>query len=308
MPLAVEINQLCKVYRTVSALSGCDLAIRPGAVVGLLGPNGAGKSTLLRTMLGFIRPTSGSAKVFGLDCHKQSLEVRRNIAYLPGDARLYGFMRGKEAITMFCGFQPNGSFVRSMKVAQRLELDVSRRVMFMSTGMRQKLALSIVLGSQSPLIIMDEPTANLDPTVRYEFQLLLNELKTPEQTILISSHIFSDIEDTCDQVILLKQGRVAATAELSQLRKMHVVRGRPLATSRLDSPSSFLKPEWPSFVESVQWNDGLVELHLSGAPEEWLAWLSQARLNDISIQHAGVSSLYQRIHSTAAKESQDHLA
>jgi ABC-2 type transport system ATP-binding protein len=300
MPPAVVVNQLCKEYRTVSALTDFSLTIAPGTVVGLLGPNGAGKSTLLRIMMGFIKPTAGVARVFGYDCHHQSLEVRRRVAYLPGDARLYGFMRGRDAIEMFCGFQPRGSTTKSLEIARRLELDVSRRVMFMSTGMRQKLALSIVLGSDASLLVMDEPTANLDPTVRYEFRRLINELRNPDRTILISSHIFADIEDTCDEVVLLKQGRLATTAVVNQLRKLHIIRGTMPKAGGQRFQSAL-----PKFVEHFEYDGECIELHLGGQPDDWLGWLANAGISEISIEQAGVSALYHRIHALTVKSLQD---
>ncbi len=202
----IHCQGLTKSFREFVALADCDLQVPAGSIVGLLGPNGAGKTTLLRTLLGFQRPTSGTALVCGHDCVKESLKVRQQVAYLPGDARLFRSMTGRGILEIFSGLSPHGNLERSQRVAQRLDLDLRRRVMFMSTGMRQKLALSIVLGSVAPLIILDEPTANLDPNVRGEVIEMVREVRQSGRTAVMSSHIFSDIEDTCDEVVILRSG------------------------------------------------------------------------------------------------------
>ena len=211
----------------------------------------------------------------------------------PGEARLYRSLRGRDVIALFSGLQAAGSATRSVEIAQRLELDLSRRVMLMSTGMRQKLAISIVLGSTAPMIILDEPTANLDPTVRSEVVTLVREACSEERTIVLSSHIFSDIEETCDEVAILKQGRVVGGAKLNTLRQLHIVHGRVADGFRL--PDRALSQH--SFIEFVQQFGRQITLQLSGAPQAWLGWLAEIGLEEMSIDNAGVRALYERYHA-----------
>jgi ABC-2 type transport system ATP-binding protein len=208
-------------------------------------------------------------------------------------------MRGRDALELFSGLQHHGSLSNSLGIAKRLDLDLSRRVMFMSTGMRQKLAISIVLGSDSPVVILDEPTANLDPTIRNEVVMLIREIHNGERTILLSSHIFSDIEGTCDEVAILKQGRVVGSADLHKLRQLHIVRGRASSVSvmQLADLSS------PSFVEHSRICGTDVELQLSGSPAQWLGWLSAAGLEDLTIDNAGVRALYERFHAPSRPQT-----
>ena len=290
--LAIEAHRLSKKYRSVDALVECNLAIEQGKIFGLLGPNGAGKTTLLRTLLGFLRPTSGTAKLMGFDCETQSVNVRQQVSYLPGEARLYRAMRGRDVLELFSGLQHHGSLSNSLGIAKRLELDLSRRVMFMSTGMRQKLAISIVLGSDAPVVILDEPTANLDPTIRSEVVMLIREIHHGQRTILLSSHIFSDIEGTCDEVAILKQGRVVASADLHKLRQLHLVRGRVATASAIHS----MNLDSLNFVEYSRFDGTQVELQLSGSPAQWLGWLAATGLEDMTIDNAGVRALYERYH------------
>ncbi len=288
----IECRDLTKSFRDSFALADCNLRVPPNTIVGLLGPNGAGKTTLLRTLLGFQRPTSGSASICGFDCDTQSLQVRQQVAYLPGDARLFRSMTGAGVLDIFSGLSPHGNRKRSQQVADRLELDTRRRVMFMSTGMRQKLALSIVLGSNAPLIILDEPTANLDPNVRGEVVDMVKEVRHSGRTVLMSSHIFSDIEDTCDEVVILRGGKLVHTQRLAALDRLHIVQGTWTSGSA----------EWQhatraqSFLTSSSLTDKQVELHLTGQPQLWLSWLQSLPLDDMRIERASVSSIYHRFH------------
>ncbi len=145
--MLVETHSLTKSFGAVHALRECSLQVERGEVFGLLGPNGAGKTTLIRLLMGYLRPTSGLAKIGGLDCDHESLSVRRMTAYLPGDARLFRAMRGREVLELFASTRPGGDVQRYQAVADRLELDLSRRVGFMSTGMRQKLALAVTMAA-----------------------------------------------------------------------------------------------------------------------------------------------------------------
>ena len=151
MNTLVQTNALTKRFGKFTALDQCTLAIPQGEVFGLLGPNGAGKSTLIRLLLGLYNPTSGSATIDGLDCLKQRVNVHKIVSYLPGDARLYPMMRGRSVLKLFCGFREDASFEKAKQIAERMELDLSRWVGLMSTGIRQKLAIAVCLGNEAPV-------------------------------------------------------------------------------------------------------------------------------------------------------------
>lgn len=288
----IECHGLTKTFRDTLALVDCDLRVPAQSIVGLLGPNGSGKTTLLRTLLGFQRPTRGTAQVCKYDCVKQSLQVRQQVAYLPGDARLFRSMTGRGVLEIFSGLSPHSEFKQSLSIARRLELDIKRRVMFMSTGMRQKLALAIVLSSAAPLVILDEPTANLDPNVRGEVISMVREIRDAGRTVLMSSHIFSDIEDTCDEVVILRTGRLVHTQQLSSLAHLHIVQGKWTAS---DQPlEKWLQPaDWVAHHELT---DGKLELHLSGPAQLWLSWLATLPVEELRVERASVSSIYKRFH------------
>ena len=289
LPLAIATSGLTKRYGSSTSLEDCSIDVRSGEVYGLLGPNGAGKTTLIRTLLGFIKPTRGSGQVCGFDIVSQSLLVRQQVSYLPADARLYLAMRGRDILELFAGLHHHGDIDLGRKVAERLGLDLSRRVMFMSTGMRQKLAIVVALGCRAPLTILDEPTANLDPNVRTEVMRLIAEVRDRGGTVLLSSHIFSDIDDTCDRVGILRGGRLAAVQDLRKLQLCHVVKW-----SGTEAEAIALRAALPDGAE-MRKVEGRVSLQFSTPPNQWLPWLSQQPGNVISVERAGVQTIYDRV-------------
>lgn len=314
---AIKTQGLSKRFGDFYSLRNCTLEVKEGSVLGLLGPNGAGKSTLIRTLLGFLKPTAGRAEVFGHDVARESLLLRHKVSYLPGDARLYRTLKGSSIIGMFAEMHPCGDRQRSTDIARRLGLDLSRRVAFMSTGMRQKLAISIVIGCQAPLLILDEPTANLDPDVRREVLGLVREASTQGRTILLSSHLFSDIENTCDEVALLRSGELAACVNLSDNPESHIAIGHA-GTDRLPDIQRQLSQPFvlahridnntacQTAAPAASGNRATLTLELAGNPNTWMPWLAETvELQDLVIRRAGIEALYDRYSKPESHSSAD---
>jgi len=286
----IETHSLTKRYGAVAALEDCALEVRRGEVYGLLGPNGAGKTTLLRLLLGFLNPTSGNATIDGLDCQRQSLRVRRLVSYLPGEARLFRQMRGRRVLKFFADVRPEGDFRRSLTLADRLELDLSRRVSAMSTGMRQKLALAATMAADTPLSILDEPTANLDPTVRGVVLELVNEARESGRTILFSSHVLSEVEQACDRVSFLRGGRLVHTQTMSELKCRHRIQAEltgamPPVPASLDGELSVRADE-----------EGHVIIETPGELSPLLSWLATLPLRRMNVEPVGLRALYDQLH------------
>lgn len=260
---------------------------------GLLGPNGAGKTTLLRLLLGFLRPTSGRAQIAGLDCHHRSIQVRERVAYLPGEARLYRRMRGREVLRFFAKMRPGGNLQKSVALATRLELDLQRRVAFMSTGMRQKLAIAVALAHDAQVYILDEPTANLDPNVRRTVMELVRQKRDEGRAVLISSHVLSEMEESCDRVVILRNGKLVHTQLMSELRQRHRICAVSIA------PVPEVPAELHARVSMNQVGDRLC-MDTEGDLADLMSWIATLPLKDVSIEPSGLSSVYDQFHSVEA--------
>jgi ABC-2 type transport system ATP-binding protein len=287
----VETDHLTKRYGDVTALHQCSLEVRRGEVFGLLGPNGAGKTTLLRMLLGFLHPTSGEARIDGFDCCRQSLEVRQRVSYLPGEVRLFRHMRGRDVLHFFAHVRSTGNLDRATKLAQQLDLDLSRRVSFMSTGMRQKLALAATLSADTPLIILDEPTSNLDPTVRGTVMGMVAKARRQGRTVMFSSHVLSEVEETCDRVMILRAGRLVHTQVMSELRRRHRIH----ATMRGSIPP--VPPDLDQQLSISESDDGHVMIETPGELSPLLGWLSTLDLHEVRIEPVGLRAVYDQFHS-----------
>ena len=295
----VTIKSLTKRFGSFTALEDCSLEIKAGEVFGLLGPNGAGKSTLIRLVLGFLHPTTGSATISGFDSIKQRVDAHRQISYLPGDARLYRLMRGVGLLKLFCGFREDSDFETAKQVAERLDLDLHRWVGFMSTGMRQKLALSIVFANRAPLLILDEPTANLDPTVRGQVMEMVGEVKKQGRSVVFSSHVLSEIEDSCDRVGILRAGELVHLESLAELNRQH----RITATIEGDLPESH-KGIPDLHVKQV---DNRIQIETAGELSAVFNWLATARLSDVRVQPVGLRAVYDRFHHESSIATQSEV-
>ncbi len=220
---AIEIRGLTKRYGDLLALDNLDLEVWPGEIVGFLGPNGAGKSTTIRLLLDLIRADAGSATIRGRDCHEDGVAARVGVGYLPGDVRLYDSWLGRDLVRYVSGFRPGETSDAAIgDLARRLRLDLSRRIRNLSKGNRQKLGLLIALMHDPPVLVLDEPTAGLDPLRQRAVWQLLRERADRGAAVLFSSHVMSEVEEVCDRVAVLRAGRLLAVDSVAGL-----VAGRP---------------------------------------------------------------------------------
>ena len=207
-PPVVRTRGLTKRYRGTDALVGLDLEVAAGEVVGYLGPNGAGKTTTIRLLLGLIRPTSGTAEVFGLDSLRDAVAVHRRLAYVSGEQSLWPNLTGAEALHLLGQVQGTVDAGYRDELVGRFDLDPSKKVRAYSKGNRQKVGLIAALASRPDLLVLDEPTAGLDPLTAHEFRRCVGEARTRGQTVFLSSHVLSEVEALCDRVAVLREGRL----------------------------------------------------------------------------------------------------
>jgi ABC-2 type transport system ATP-binding protein len=199
-------------------------------------------------------------------------------------------MRGRQVLRFFAEIRPGGNLQRSVELAERLELELSRRVAFMSTGMRQKLALAATLAADTPLLILDEPTSNLDPTVRGIVLDLVSEARQHGRTVVFSSHVLSEVEAVCDRVAFLRAGRLVHTQVMTELRRRHRIRAQ-LKGQLLPVPEGLEKD-----LTIRTDDDGQVTIETPGELSPLLQWLSSAPLEQMTVEPVGLRSLYDRLH------------
>jgi ABC-2 type transport system ATP-binding protein len=220
MTAAIETHKLTKWYGHHSrGIVEVDLIVEEGQIFGFLGPNGAGKSTTIRLLLDLIRPTSGSARVLGLDVHRDRLAIDRRVSYVPGELSLYGGLTGRQLLTYLGNLQGRVDEAYREKLVERLELDPSKRIKSLSRGNKQKVGLVAAFMIRPELLLMDEPTAGLDPFIQLEFEHLCEEARSEGRTVFISSHQLPEIEHLCDRVGIIREGRLLAVESIAALKE-----------------------------------------------------------------------------------------
>jgi ABC-2 type transport system ATP-binding protein len=218
MTSTISVRNLTKTFGRTRALDGFDLDVTDGEIHGFLGPNGAGKTTTIRILLGMIKPTSGTASVFGLDPWRDGLEIHSRISYVPGDVTLWPSLTGGEVIDVLGRMHGRVDSARRDALLEQFELDPTKRCRTYSKGNRQKVALIAALAADAELLILDEPTSGLDPLMEEVFRSCIHQQRNQGRTVLLSSHILSEVEALCDRVSIIRAGRLVEAAPLSRLR------------------------------------------------------------------------------------------
>lgn len=286
--MLLHTEGLTKDYGRHRALDGLNLSVKPGEIFGLLGPNGSGKSTALRLLLGFLKPTAGTASIAGHDCWHQGVAARRHVAYLPGELRLYENMNGKQLIKFLGRLRGQTDNTEIRPLAQQFDIDVNRPLAEMSSGMKRKVALLQVLIPHAPLLILDEPTNTLDPTMRDELLEQLSRARERGQAVLFSSHVLSEVEQVCDRVGILRKGRLVHLQDMHELRQ-----------GRLVQASFDRHWELPAKLEGLSWRERgerRAVLECTGPLQPLLSWLASQPVSELRVEPLGLSTIYQRFH------------
>lgn len=218
--LPIEASGLVKSFGRTRALDGLDLTVRTGEVHGFLGPNGAGKSTAIRILLGLLRADAGKVRLLGGDPWRDAVRLHRRIAYVPGDVDLWPNLTGGQAIDLLARLRGGLDRARRDALCDRFDLDTAKKGRTYSKGNRQKVALVAALASRAELLILDEPTAGLDPLMEAVFQECVAEAAAEGRTVLLSSHILAQVEKLCDRVSIIRLGRIVESGALSDLRHL----------------------------------------------------------------------------------------
>ncbi|NLN04340.1 MAG: ABC transporter ATP-binding protein [Clostridiaceae bacterium] len=216
----LKTEDLVKKFGNFTALDKVNLEVKSGEIYGFIGPNGAGKTTTIRILLGILKATSGKASIFGMDSWKDAVEIHKRVAYVPGEVNLWSNLTGGEVIDLFTSLRGKNSKTRRDELIEMFGLDPSKKCRTYSKGNRQKVALVAAFASDADLYILDEPTSGLDPLMEKVFQKCIMDAKREGKSVLLSSHILSEVEKLCDKVGIIRQGKIIESGSLKELRHL----------------------------------------------------------------------------------------
>ncbi len=220
MEVAVKAEGLSKKYGSFVALAPLNLEVKKGEILGYLGPNGAGKTTTIRSMLGLIKPSSGTAEIFGIDTQTNKVEAHKHLAYIPGESTFWPNLTGAETLYLLGKIHGKIDTKYMTELMKRFQFDPSKKVRTYSKGNRQKINIIAALMTRADLLMMDEPTTGLDPIMEQAFRESALEAKANGQTIFLSSHILEEVEALCDRVAILRSGKLVELGTLSEMRHL----------------------------------------------------------------------------------------
>lgn len=308
MTAVIDIDRLHKRYGRRTAVHELNLVVEPGTVFGLIGPNGAGKTTTLRTLVDIIRPTSGAVRVLGQDPRAGGPALRRRIGYVPGELRLEGRVTGHRLLAFYGEVSGRVTPGAVTDLVDRLGVDLTRPVRSLSKGNKQKLGLVQAFMHRPELLILDEPTSGLDPLVQREFLAMVREARDAGQSVLLSSHVLSEIQQAADQVAVLREGRVVASGDVGSLRLGSVRR----VLARVDAAEAETARAAVAQVAELrdgEWTSDAGGLRLTGTVDgpidPFIKALARVTVHDLSIEEPDLEESVLRLYGDGHPEFGD---
>ncbi|HSX00407.1 MAG TPA: ABC transporter ATP-binding protein [Patescibacteria group bacterium] len=267
----LQAQGLTKRYGSFTALDSLDLVVQKGEILGYLGPNGAGKTTTIRMLLGLIKPTSGHATIFGKDAIANAAELHKRIAYVPGETNYWPSLTGAETLHFLANLHGSTDISYQKKLITTFKFDPNKKVRTYSKGNRQKIAIIAALSSRAELLIFDEPTSGLDPVMAKAFRDEVLAAKQSGQTVLLSSHMLEEVEELCDRVAALREGKLVETGTLEELRHLSAV------TVEATFPGAPPDLHKLKMVSNIEVHGTFLRCSVSGSIDEVLAVISKAK-------------------------------
>jgi ABC-type multidrug transport system ATPase subunit len=276
MTAVIHTEKLTKYYGKHRGMIDVDLEVNEGEAFGFLGPNGAGKTTMIRTLLDHIRPTSGTATIFGIGTADDPVAIHKRLGYLPGEFALYDKLTGGQTLDYFANLRGGIDRAYQGKLIERLEVDPTRKFREYSKGNKQKIGLIIALQHRPELLLLDEPTSGLDPLIQQEFYGVIREAKEEGRTVFLSSHILSEVEKTCDRVAIIRGGELARVDKTEALRdlahhQVELVFAGPVPTAEFEALPG---------VSDVVADDHILRMRVSGNITDVVRTAARYELSD----------------------------
>ena len=283
----IKINNLTKDYGNKKGIFNVNISIKKGEVFGFLGPNGAGKTTTIRNLMGFIRPDSGTCSILGMDCFKESEKIKEKLGYLAGEIAFFDDLTGIKLLNFLADMKGIKDKRKMNELIERFELDPRGKVKKMSKGMKQKIGIISAFMSDAEVFILDEPTSGLDPLMQNRFVDLVLEEKKKGKTILMSSHIFEEIEKTCDRTAIIRNGKIVAIEDMDSLSKK---RNKTYIIS-LSNKNEVEKIKKDNF--NIKNIDGLnVSISVKNNISEFLKNVSKYKISDMNIKTESLEEIF----------------
>ena len=283
----IMLDGLTKSYGKHRGIENLTYSVLPGEIFGFIGPNGAGKTTTIRTLMGLLKPTSGNATIFGLDCTQHAAEIAKNVGYLPSENCYYNNLKVKEQLQYTADLYGVNCHDRIEELAERLNLDLSRKIGDLSLGNKKKVGIVSALLPSPKLLILDEPTSGLDPLVQQTFYEILREENSRGTTILFSSHVLSEVQKLCDRVCILREGRLIAIQSMKELRengykKISLSTEEPVPAQFFDIPG----------IANLEQNQNSISFMFNGNVMTIMEKLHKLPLVDILIEEPSLEEIF----------------
>jgi len=288
----IQIENLTRSYGRRRGVEDVSLDVPEGALFGFLGPNGAGKTTTIRVLLGFLRPTEGTARIFGLDCWRDTKAIKGDIGYIPGDLRLPPWMNGAAALSIFGAVRGKDLTRGGHDLAEKFDLDLRVKVREMSRGMRQKLGLILALAHSPRLLVLDEPTSALDPLMQQVLHSLLRQMASAGRTVFFSSHSLGEVEQLCDRVAIVRDGELVADESLAALRD----RAGHDVTIRWADPTQTSGLTPPDFLKLTRQEGAVWQGTLEGPAHRLVDFLAGKPVEELMVGRPDLESLFRRFY------------
>lgn len=282
----LEIKNLTKFYGDFQALKNVNIQVEQGEIYGFIGPNGAGKSTTIRTVLGLLKPSEGSTKVFGLDSQTHSKEIKERIGYLPSEVNYYDEMNSRTLLDYSARFYKNADTSKINSLADYFELDLTKKIRELSFGNKKKCAIIQCLLHNPELLILDEPTTGLDPLMQNRFFDLLEEENRKGVTVFFSSHILSDIQRVCERAAVIRKGEIAAIENIQQLIREQIKQ------VKLVFKQPVIEAQYPKGSSAHQVVGNKVSFSYSGEVNTLIKWLGEQDIEDVQIVEPTLESVF----------------
>ena len=303
MEQLLEVKKITKDYGNGKGVFDVSFSVHKGEVLGFLGPNGAGKTTTIRQLMGFIRSDSGQPSILGQPCFPANIDVLNKIGYLPGEIAFMDDMKGRDFIRFIGHMRGMNDFSRAEELMEYFELDPRGKISKMSKGMKQKIGIVIAFMHDPEIYILDEPTSGLDPLMQNKFVELIRQEKEKGKSILMSSHIFEEIEKTCDRTVIIRAGKVVAIEDMSKLREnktkqMTITFGSPEA-------AAFFGDAWSEVSKHCKVKDDTVTVRVGKNLDHLIKLLGKHEVKDIAILSDTLEDLFMHFYENPGGEQND---